>query len=49
MVHVQIMEEFDTPQKAAFLQFVTGTSRVPIGGFRNLVGMRGPQKFSIQK
>ncbi|OEH77105.1 uba ts-n domain-containing protein [Cyclospora cayetanensis] len=45
----EIMEEFDTPQKAAFLQFVTGTSRVPIGGFRNLVGMRGPQKFSIQK
>ncbi|CDJ49815.1 hypothetical protein EBH_0028800 [Eimeria brunetti] len=43
------MGEFDTAHKAAFLQFVTGTSRVPIGGFKNLIGMRGPQKFSIQK
>jgi len=36
-------------QKAWFLQFVTGTSQVPLEGFKGLVGMRGPQKFSIHK
>lgn len=30
-------------------QFVTGTSRVPLGGFRELMGMRGPQQFSIHR
>lgn len=46
---VQVMNELDEKQRAAFLQFVTGTSRVPLGGFKFLVGMRGPQKFSIQR
>ncbi|EPR57742.1 HECT-domain (ubiquitin-transferase) domain-containing protein [Toxoplasma gondii TgCatPRC2] len=45
----QVMNELDEQQRAAFLQFVTGTSRVPLGGFKFLVGMRGPQKFSIQR
>lgn len=36
-------------QKAAFLQFVTGSSKVPLAGFAELQGMRGIQKFSINK
>ena len=36
-------------QKAAFLQFVTGSSKVPLNGFADLQGMRGTQKFSIHK
>lgn len=34
---------------AKFLMFVTGTSKVPLEGFKGLVGMRGLQKFSIHK
>jgi len=36
-------------EKAAFLQFVTGSSKVPLTGFAELQGMRGVQKFSIHK
>eukprot|EP00934_Nitzschia_sp_Nitz4_P006861 Nitzschia sp. Nitz4//scaffold116_size91068//11601//24470//NITZ4_004949-RA/size91068-processed-gene-0.22-mRNA-1//1//CDS//3329533551//6851//frame0 len=36
-------------EKAAFLQFVTGSSKVPLVGFGELPGMRGVQKFSIHK
>jgi len=36
-------------QKAAFVQFVTGSSKVPLAGFAELPGMRGVQKFSIHK
>jgi E3 ubiquitin-protein ligase HUWE1 len=36
-------------EKAAFLQFVTGSSKVPLNGFSELQGMRGIQKFSIHK
>ena len=36
-------------EKAAFLQFVTGSSKVPLAGFAELQGMRGIQKFSIHK
>lgn len=36
-------------EKAAFLQFVTGSSKVPLAGFSELQGMRGTQKFCIHK
>ncbi|EJK52993.1 hypothetical protein THAOC_27648, partial [Thalassiosira oceanica] len=36
-------------EKAEFLQFVTGSSKVPLAGFSELQGMRGVQKFSITK
>lgn len=45
----EILEEFTEEQRAWFLQFVTGTSQVPLEGFKALVGMRGPQKFSIHR
>lgn len=31
------------------VQFVTGTGKIPVGGFSELVGMSGPQKFNIHK
>ena len=31
------------------LQFVTGTSRVPMNGFKELYGSNGPQLFTIEK
>ncbi|TMW62165.1 hypothetical protein Poli38472_009658 [Pythium oligandrum] len=36
-------------ERALFLQFVTGTSKVPLEGFKALEGMRGTQKFNIHK
>ncbi|KAH9282670.1 E3 ubiquitin-protein ligase HUWE1 [Echinococcus granulosus] len=43
----QALESFDQEDRARFLQFLTGTSRVPLGGFANLEGMHGPTKFQI--
>jgi E3 ubiquitin-protein ligase HUWE1 len=40
---------FSQEEKAMFLQFVTGTSKVPLDGFANLQGMRGTQKFNIHR
>eukprot|EP00435_Cladocopium_sp_Y103_P050430 s62_g15.t1 len=45
----KVLSEFSQEQRAWFLQFATGTSRVPVEGFKGLVGMRGPQKFCIHK
>lgn len=44
-----ILFSLSKSDKAAFLQFVTGSSKVPLNGFSELVGMRGIQKFSIHK
>jgi len=44
-----IMFNLSKTEKAAFLQFVTGSSKVPLAGFSELQGMRGVQKFSINK
>mmetsp|Transcript_18279 Transcript_18279/g.44004 ORF Transcript_18279/g.44004 Transcript_18279/m.44004 type:complete len:2525 (-) Transcript_18279:72-7646(-) len=44
-----IMFALSRSEKAAFLQFVTGSSKVPLAGFSELQGMRGVQKFSINK
>lgn len=40
---------FTHEERALFVQFVTGTSKVPLEGFKALEGMRGPQKFNIHK
>jgi len=45
----QVVSQFDQEEKALLLQFVTGTSKVPLEGFKVLKGMSGPQKFQIQK
>jgi len=44
-----IMFSLSRSEKAAFIQFVTGSSKVPLEGFSLLQGMRGTQKFSIHK
>jgi len=45
----QVVNEFAQEEKALLLQFVTGTSKVPLDGFKGLIGMSGPQKFQIHK
>ncbi|XP_066923959.1 E3 ubiquitin-protein ligase NEDD4-like isoform X2 [Clytia hemisphaerica] len=40
---------FDKEMRARLLQFVTGTSRVPMNGFAELYGSNGPQKFAIER
>lgn len=44
-----IMFSLSRSEKAAFLQFATGSSKVPLAGFAELQGMRGIQKFSVHK
>merc|ERR1711871_203869 len=43
------LRAFSKEEKALFLQFVTGTSKVPLEGFANLTGSDGPRRFNIQK
>ncbi|XP_021962373.1 E3 ubiquitin-protein ligase HUWE1 isoform X3 [Folsomia candida] len=43
------LRSFDQADRAKFLQFVTGTSKVPLQGFGALEGMNGVQKFQIHR
>ncbi|KAK6177350.1 hypothetical protein SNE40_015469 [Patella caerulea] len=43
------LRSFDQAERANFLQFVTGTSKVPLQGFAFLEGMNGIQKFQIHR
>uniref|UniRef100_K1P242 HECT-type E3 ubiquitin transferase n=5 Tax=Magallana TaxID=2171616 RepID=K1P242_MAGGI len=43
------LRSFDQKDRAQFLQFVTGTSKVPLQGFAYLEGMNGYQKFQIHR
>ncbi|AQK40048.1 E3 ubiquitin-protein ligase UPL1 [Zea mays] len=45
----EIVQGFSKEDKARFLQFVTGTSKVPLEGFSELQGISGPQRFQIHK
>ncbi|XP_061670100.1 E3 ubiquitin-protein ligase NEDD4-like isoform X2 [Syngnathoides biaculeatus] len=38
----------DAEKRIRLLQFVTGTSRVPMNGFAELYGSNGPQRFTIE-
>ncbi|XP_061505717.1 E3 ubiquitin-protein ligase Nedd-4 isoform X1 [Anopheles gambiae] len=40
---------FNNEMRSRLLQFVTGTSRVPMNGFKELYGSNGPQLFTIEK
>ena len=44
-----VLATFNRNEKAAFLQFVTGSSKVPLAGFGELQGMRGQTRFSVHK
>ena len=46
---IQAVYSFNNETRSRLLQFVTGTSRVPMNGFRELYGSNGPQKFCIDK
>ncbi|XP_057690322.1 E3 ubiquitin-protein ligase NEDD4-like [Corythoichthys intestinalis] len=39
----------DAEKRIRLLQFVTGTSRVPMNGFGELYGSNGPQRFTIEQ
>uniref|UniRef100_A0A3Q3ALH7 E3 ubiquitin-protein ligase n=1 Tax=Kryptolebias marmoratus TaxID=37003 RepID=A0A3Q3ALH7_KRYMA len=39
----------DNEVRLRLMQFVTGTCRLPLGGFAELMGSNGPQKFCIEK
>ena len=43
------LRSFSQAERANFLQFVTGTSKVPLQGFSSLEGMNGVQKFQIHR
>uniref|UniRef100_A0A4W4F1B1 E3 ubiquitin-protein ligase n=1 Tax=Electrophorus electricus TaxID=8005 RepID=A0A4W4F1B1_ELEEL len=45
----QFVKEMDNEKRMRLLQFVTGTCRLPVGGFTDLMGSNGPQKFCIEK
>jgi len=44
-----VLRGFNKEEKALFLQFVTGTSKVPLDGFAALQGSEGVRKFNIHK
>lgn len=45
----KVLREMNKEERAAFLQFVTGTSKVPLDGFKALHGSDGVKKFNIHK
>lgn len=45
----EVVEELSQQDRVLLLQFCTGSSRVPFGGFSNLGGGGGPQKFTISQ
>ena len=46
---LQAVYSFNNETRSRLLQFVTGTSRVPMNGFAELYGSNGPQLFTIEK
>lgn len=36
-------------KKSRLLQFTTGTSRIPVNGFKDLQGSDGPRRFTLEK
>ncbi|KAL8761175.1 MAG: hypothetical protein Q9184_002687 [Pyrenodesmia sp. 2 TL-2023] len=43
------VRSFDKEERAKLLQFVTGTSKVPLNGFSQLEGMNGFSRFNIHR
>eukprot|EP00286_Rhodomonas_abbreviata_P002113 CAMPEP_0181347388 /NCGR_PEP_ID=MMETSP1101-20121128/33852_1 /TAXON_ID=46948 /ORGANISM="Rhodomonas abbreviata, Strain Caron Lab Isolate" /LENGTH=497 /DNA_ID=CAMNT_0023459599 /DNA_START=505 /DNA_END=1998 /DNA_ORIENTATION=- len=43
----ELLDGWDQEMRARMLQFVTGTSKVPTGGFGGLYGATGPKRFQI--
>eukprot|EP00158_Paraphelidium_tribonemae_P006241 Partr_v1_DN27742_c0_g1_i1_m66988 putative E3 ubiquitin-protein ligase len=45
----QAVKKMDNEKRSRLLQFVTGTSRIPVNGFKDLMGSDGPRRFTIEK
>ncbi|MCO5577300.1 hypothetical protein L7F22_031127 [Adiantum nelumboides] len=45
----EVVHQFNKEDMARLLQFITGTSKVPLEGFQALQGISGPQRFQIHK
>lgn len=45
----QALQELDNSERAEFIQFVTGSSKVPVEGFKGLRGPNGVCKFNIAR
>ncbi|GAB1598341.1 E3 ubiquitin-protein ligase Su(dx)-like isoform X3 [Argonauta hians] len=45
----KFVRDLDNEKRTRLLQFVTGTCRLPVGGFSELMGSNGPQRFCIEK
>jgi len=45
----EILASFTNDQLRLFLTFVTGSNKVPIGGFAHLLGSNGAEKFNIKQ
>ena len=45
----KIVRTWGAEQKSRLLQFTTGTSRIPVNGFKDLQGSDGPRRFTIEK
>ncbi|GAB4845935.1 E3 ubiquitin-protein ligase upl1 [Ancistrocladus abbreviatus] len=45
----EVVKSFSKEDMARLLQFVTGTSKVPLEGFKALQGISGPQRVQIHK
>ena len=45
----KVVRSWDGEQKSRLLQFTTGTSRIPVNGFKDLQGSDGPRRFTIEK
>ncbi|KAK9711986.1 NEDD4 E3 ubiquitin-protein ligase [Basidiobolus ranarum] len=43
------IKSWDSEKKSRLLQFTTGTSRIPVNGFKDLQGSDGPRRFTIEK
>ncbi|KAG7269835.1 hypothetical protein CRUP_032358, partial [Coryphaenoides rupestris] len=46
---LEVVLLMDAEKRIRLLQFVTGTSRVPMNGFAELYGSNGPQLFTIEQ
>jgi E3 ubiquitin-protein ligase HUWE1 len=45
----EVVEEYSQESLAKLVQFITGTSKIPVEGFSQLVGMNGIQRISIHR
>ncbi|CAN0915763.1 E3 ubiquitin-protein ligase UPL1 [Linum grandiflorum] len=45
----EVVKDFNKEDMARLVQFITGTSKVPLEGFKALQGISGPQRFQVHK